>query len=119
MKSPINHIFYMCGRGDWDNAAPIGYYYDFSKFFIWKGQYMRFVKTLNLVKGSIMKSILNKIKTYIKTQDYAPMGGTISLYTTYGTLKSEKVIRTYEKWANCCFPTSLRLFKEERLIKYV
>ena len=66
-----------------------------------------------------MKSVLRKIKTYMKAQDYTPPSTTIQIRTTYGTLKSERVLKTFSKWINCCFPTSLRLFKEERLTKYV
>ena len=51
MKTPIDHIFYICGRGDWDNSAPKGFYYDLSEFFIWKNHYARFVKTMNGSRG--------------------------------------------------------------------
>ena len=66
-----------------------------------------------------MKSVLKKVKTYMKAQDYTPVNSALQICTTYGTLKNERVLKTFSKWVNCCFPTSLRLFKEERLNKYV
>ena len=54
-----------------------------------------------------MKSILKKIKTYMKEQDYTPINTAVQLYSTYGTFKNERILN------------SLRLFKEERLAKYV
>lgn len=67
-----------------------------------------------------MRSGLRKIKTYTKAKDYTPPNAAIKVRTNYGTLKSERVLKTtYQKGIHCCFPTSLRLFREERLNKYV
>ena len=51
MFSTINHISYICGKFEWDNAAPPGYFYTFSDYFKWRKYLVRFVKTMNGSKG--------------------------------------------------------------------